>query len=304
MKTLLITLMLINQSAFAQALPPINPPSGLDEGTETRLSEAQVVELIPWANRSNDKLRQMIRDVSKLRNLNQIKYTLLNGIKNLVLTQTPERTELQMRYVLNRSLKVLEQIEKYASPTTPGILDLEVRILRLSALMAIEYYKDDMKYITGQNKVVPVVTGGPIVKGAPAVSDVTPPLPKEAPDTLVALPFGKFAVEYSDFLMRFNESVFNAKAQYAIGILALGLFQWDLYRDDQKKLLYAPAITKVYEFLRSKSEAPIAMDLVNVQEMRQIRNAYRDAIGTLRAADPNTFNPVFESLEAKHKDRK
>ena len=289
MKSLIITLLLlISPLALAEALPLIHAPSGLDEGTETRLTEMQMSELLPWANRSNDKLKQLISDVAKLRNLQQIKYTLLHGIKNLVLTQPSERTELQMRYVLNRSLKVLDHIEKYANVTTPGILDLEVRILRLSALMAIEYYKDDLRYITGQNKEVPNTNTNT----------------KSEPDTLVNLPFGKFAVEYSDFLMRFNESVFNAKAQYAIGIFALGLFQWDLYRDDLNKLKYAPAITKIHDFLKNKSETPISVDAVNVNELRQIRNVYKDATQTLLILDPTMFKPIFEDLNKKHANRK
>jgi hypothetical protein len=295
MKTLLAALLLISQSALAVSLPLIQPPTGLDEGTETRLSEAQVMELKPWADRSNEKLRQMIRDVDKLRNLDQIKFTLLEGIKRLVLTQTPERTELQMRYVLNRALKVHDQIEKYANRNTPGILDLEVRILRLSALMAIDYYKDDLKYINGQSKEARVANNG---------DKDGKNQPTEEPESLVNLPFGKFAVEYSDFLMRFNESVFNAKAQYAIGIFALGLFQWDLYRDDLKKLTYAPAINKVYEFLRNRPEHAHPMDIVNVQEMRQIRNVYKDAVQTLRISDPKTFDPVFQGLDKKYENRK
>ncbi len=285
MKTLIIGILFISQVGFAQSLPVIYAPIGFDEGTETRLSGVQVMELVPWANRSNEKLRQMLHNVSKLRNPWQIKQTLLSGIKSLILTQTPERTELMMRYVLNRGLKVFDEIDKYTSETTPGVIDLKIRILRLSALMAIDYYKDDLKYITGQNK---------IIQG---------PLNNSPPDTLVNLPFGSFAIEYSDFLMKFNESVTHAKAQYAIGLMALGLFQWDLYRDDLKKLQYAPAITKIYDFLRDKGQTPSAMDIVNVQEMRQIRNIYKETIQTLRSID-KSLAPVIDLLQAKYEKRK
>ena len=84
------------------------------------------------------------------------------------------------------------------------------------------------------------------------------------------LPFAQFGMEYAVFLMELNKSVLDASAQYEIGITALGLLQWDLYRDSARQA-YAPAIMRIQAFLKMMPERAGTNDIATVQRIRQIK---------------------------------
>jgi hypothetical protein len=268
-KTLIVLILGLAVSQAQAAITEIKPPSDFqfDEGIETKLSAEQIKEIAPWAHRSNSTLEDVYNRTKKMRNAEQVKATLVKTITEVVLSSAPKRTELLMRYVLNRTLKIMEemqnQIPKDADPSTRNSVTQEqVRILKLSVRMALRYYIDDVKFINGQAQQNNV--------------------------SLVNLPYAKFGIEYAKFLMWINESVVIAKAQYNIAMMALGLLQWDLYRDDPNKLLLAPAIQKIYDYVTTVPEKAQDSypDAHWVQQMRQIREVFHNTIATLEKLNP------------------
>lgn len=244
----------------------IKPPPQFDEGLETKLSQDQINEIKPWAYNSRLTLEDVYNRTKKIRDVNEIKKILVDTIQRVVLSSAPRRTELIMRYVLNRTLKIMEEMEAQTAPNVSASLrnsvtQEQVRILKLSIRMAIRYYVNDIEFINGQAQVTN--------------------------KSLVNLPFAKFGIEYAKFLMWINESVMNVRAQYNIAIMALGLFQWDLYRDDPNKMLLAPAIQKIYDFLATAPQKANDSDPNLVQAMRQVRDVFNSTIETLEKIDPN-----------------
>ena len=218
----------------------ITAPTEFDEGTETKLPDQLTRELIPWATNSKLELEELL-DFIKTQNFLDQKRTLIQGIRDTVLASAPKRTELLMRYVLNRGLKVVDILEQEADSSVAGVLDQQVRVLKQSVQMALKYYENDLAYLNSQSK-----------------------------KDLVNLPFAQFGMEYAVFLMELNKSVLDASAQYEIGITALGLLQWDLYRDSARQA-YAPAIMRIQAFLKMMPEKAGTNDIATVQRIRQIK---------------------------------
>jgi len=247
---ILTTLLLCAVISHAQE---ITPPPGFDEGTETKLTPEQVAEILPWTLNSQNLLKDLLSRVENLP-YSQARVELIRGIQEASTKSFPKRSELLMRFALNRALKIASEIEKEASLATPGVVDQEVRILKFSAELAINYYPNDIEYLNGK--------------------------PTQGTDP-VSLPYAQFGVQYAQTLMSVTESILDASAQYKIGIIALGLLQWDLYRD-MNKVHYATAIQKIYTFLKNAPQAAAPQDALTVKQyMPQLRKVYAEAVNEL-----------------------
>ncbi|MBI2606435.1 MAG: hypothetical protein HYW49_10180 [Deltaproteobacteria bacterium] len=257
----LIAAILAGSTAFAQQVPQIAPPAGFSEGTETKLTDVQIVDLVPWAKNSKRDLEELLLDADTIGSPVTKKQVLLKGIQNLVLQSQPLKSELLMRYVLNRALVVNTEIENEAiapnggkAPT--GIVDQQIRLLTLSAKMAVKYFESDLAFLNG----------------AVTKKDVN----------LVTLPYAKFGLEYAEFLMNLNNSITDASAQYNIGVIALGLLQWDLYRD-QNKVAFADSITKINSFLKTLPEcAGLQDDNTSETYVRLIKRKFKTVGESIR----------------------
>ncbi|MBI2606434.1 MAG: hypothetical protein HYW49_10175 [Deltaproteobacteria bacterium] len=274
LKTLILTTVLGSSlTAFAQQAPQqvplITPPAGFSEGTETKLTDVQIVDLVPWAKNSKRDLEELLLDADTIGSPVVKKRTLLAGIQNLVISSQPLKSELLMRYVLNRALVVNTEIENEAiaqnSGKAPiGIVDQQIRLLTLSAKMAVKYFESDLAFLNG----------------AVTKKDVN----------LVTLPYASFGLEYAEFLMNLNNSITDASAQYNIGVIALGLLQWDLYRD-QNKVAFADSITKINSFLKTIPERANGQDdNQSAVYVRQIKRRFQSVTESIRqrltALDP------------------
>ena len=213
----------------------------LDEGTQVELSEAQVEEMLPWAQNSKVFLEDLLERVRTLPLSDKFDQT-VSGIKNTVLSSAPKNTELLMRYVLNRSLKVVEVIdEQIGSEKNTSTLNVQFNILKDSIELAIKYYKNDLSFLTNQIKS----------------------------DSLVS--FSAFGINYSQFLYQYTKLVFDASAQYQLMRMTLGFLQWDLYRD-QNNNLYAPVIMTINHEL---SNNPKDLDVSDQEYLKRVRNMKR-----------------------------
>ena len=213
----------------------------LDEGTQVELSEAQVEEMLPWAQNSKVFLEDLLERVKALPLSDKFDQT-VSGIKNTVLSSAPKNTELLMRYVLNRSLKVVEVIdEQVGSEKNTSTLNVQFNMLKDSIKLAIKFYKNDLSFITNRAQS----------------------------DNLVA--FSSFGIKYAQFLYQYTKLVFDASAQYQLMRMTLGFLQWDLYRD-QNNNLYAPIIMTINHEL---SNNPKDLDVSDQEYLKRVRNMKR-----------------------------
>ncbi len=258
----------------ADALPAVQSPAGFDEGTESSLNAIQMSEILPWAESSKETLNDLLETTSSF-SYREAKETMIRGIQDVVLASAPKRTELLTRYVLNRALKTHALIEREVDTTQPGVVDLQVRFLRNSIQMALKYFVSDVAYLNGRF------------------------VEKKA--DLTSMPYAEFGLDYAQFLMQLDQSVLDASAQYAIAIQALGLLEWDLYRDSDR-LLYAPVISKIDRFLKLAPALAGASDVDSIRWLRKVKKVYQDSLKTLislrkqaaRSAQPG-LDPASDS---------
>lgn len=232
-------------ASWAAELPEnVAPPSSFDEGVQTGLSDAQLQGLLPWATNSKFTLEDLV-DLAKRTNPTDAKNILINGIRDVVLASAPRQTELLMRYSLNRALKIIKELEDKSS------IDTQLSVLHASVEIAIRYYNSDLEFL--QSTISHPEAG-----------------PKPQPYTL-------FGLEYVQLLMGLDKNIFNAAAQYNISIMALGLFQWDLYRDETRAA-YAPAIWKLNALLKKLPPRAGKNDQQVIQDLRELKLGYEKAL--------------------------
>ena len=205
------------------ALPVITRPSSLDEGTQTKLSSAQVTEIAPWARDSKVFLNDLLEGSVNLSTFDKHE-RLVNGIKFVVGESSPRNNELFMRYILNRSLVLDAILEKEMDPNEAGTIDVKLGLLLSSIKMAQKYFDCDMSMMTKNDSAQ----------------------------------FADFGKDYFKYLIKLNKSVFDASAEYAVEKTALEWLQWDLYRDLNNKQ-YASAIIKINNALRNFTDKKIIL---------------------------------------------
>ena len=219
------------------------------EGTQTELSKEQVSVLSNWAKTTRSVLEAYVETAKTLRVKSEIVSTLKEGIQNAVLASRKQKTELLMRYVLNRGLTILEVMEHETSTAHVGIEEAKIRLLEQSIQMAQRYYDHDLSYLA---KLDP------------------------ANVSTLKIDFAQFGVTYASFLSSLSNSVFDASAQYQLYRLTLGLLQMDLYRDTER-FKYAEAINKINVRLQS---LPKSSPMDDQSALALIRNA-KKTLGSL-----------------------
>lgn len=221
-KTLMTTLAVVATVGVCQkiqaqeiTLPVVSKPAILDEGTERELTTAQVTELLPWAKDSKNFLKDLLENVNTLSMTDKVDY-LIDGIKTLVGESGPKKSELLMRYALNRGLVLNEILVREIEPNSVGLVDTQLRILKSSINMAITSYDKDMEAMSKKSKTS----------------------------------LAEFGLDYFEFLSELNKSIFDASAQFQIQKSTLEFLQWDLYRD-LNNTAYAAQIVKINNALRT-----------------------------------------------------
>ena len=191
------------------------------EGVERILSPDQIKEILPWAENSQIYLEELLDEVQGL-SKSEKESQLLFGIKSTILSSKPKNTELLMRYVLSRGIRLHEMLLKETNKKVAGSQDTRIRILEQSAYKALHYYESDLHLLQGKGGISETIS------------------------------FAYFGKEYAQFILEIAKSVFDASAEYGMIKLSLEFLQWDLYRDLERKV-YAPQIRKIYTTLNSLS---------------------------------------------------
>ncbi|OFZ56343.1 MAG: hypothetical protein A2428_07705 [Bdellovibrionales bacterium RIFOXYC1_FULL_54_43] len=236
-----------------QANGPSEP--WFQDGLETAFTLPEQDEIVLWARNSEIALRELLESVQPLP-LTRQRDLMAAGIRRIVQESGPTQTELLMRFILNRALKINSILEPGAATARPGTLDQQLRVLTQSARLAIKYYRSDLAYLSGVG------------------------IRRVGEDLL--RPTAEFAVEYAEQLMQLDASILEASAQYKIAILTLQWLQSDLYRD-VNRLAYAPAIERIQRFLDQTPETPTTPDRETVIRIREIILTYQAAMKTLEA---------------------
>lgn len=215
-------------------LPAMNKPSALQEGTQRDLTSAQIAELIPWAKNSKSMLQDLLESTQGLSTEDRIE-RLSDGIKLVVSDSAPKNSELLMRYTLNRSLVLLETLNKEIDTSSVGSGDVKFRVLKLSIQLALKYFDADIATLTNSK----------------------------------SMPFADFGIEYFNFLTDLNKSIFDASAQFSIQRISLEWLQWDLYRD-LNNTAYAAEIVKINNLLKM-IPATVKSDKSSISSIKQMK---------------------------------
>lgn len=230
--------MLLSTAILADEIdmPVVKKPDVLLEGTQQTLTAEQIESILPWAKDSKNFLADLISSTQGL-NTNDKIDRLTDGIKQTVGESAPKKSELFMRYILNRSLVIAETLDAEIDRDAVGSNDTKLRVLLTSAKLAIKYYDIDLKSLTNKT----------------------------------AMPFEVFGIDYFNFLNDLNKSIFDASAQYKIQRTSLEWLQWDLYRS-LNNTTYAAQIVKLNNALKILPSKKIsdAQSIANIKQMKKI----------------------------------
>lgn len=251
-------------SAEELILPTISSPSFLDEGTQRELSMAQIAELLPWAKDSKMFLVDLIDNAQSLP-MEQRLERLLEGVEQVVKESQSKKSELVMRYSLNRSLVLYKILDQEMDSQVVGSIDIKVRVLMQSIKLAISYYDTDVLNLSKKT----------------------------------TLPFAQFGLEYFGFLHELNKSIFDASAQYNIQRTALEFLQWDLYRD-LNNISYAPQIIKINNALKIFPQKKMS-DAYSINYIRQMKKVV-EQLSLPKASLSNTSAAEVTNIFSKKEE--
>lgn len=187
---------------------PTTPTGPLDEGTDEGLNAQDRARLSDWALNTKLGLEEILMNIEPLK-MAEKKQMLVECIENVVIDSAPLSSETLLRYTLTRALKANEVIEdeglrKNLPFVAAGTIDQQVRLLRESVKMALDYYKNDVAYINGKNTRL---------------------------RDLISPEYAAFGARYNDLILKLSSSLFDASAQYGILRKSIGWFAKDLSKD-------------------------------------------------------------------------
>jgi hypothetical protein len=234
------------QSAQAQA-------AALNEGLEARLTPEELSVYKVYADKSNASLGDLLKEVRRMP-YSKAKERMMEAFKTIAIDSAPKGPEILLRFILNRGRDLVNKIDTIADVSRPGVIDQEVRILRRSAELAIKYYPNDRAYLNT--------------------------------NASLNTAYASFGIEYARLMMQVNESLVNAKAQYAIAITGLVHLETDL-KHDRSSDAYGRVIVKIGRFINNTAvypdpeRQPLPSSTECVNKMRDIRRAYFDSMEIL-----------------------
>ena len=158
-----------------------------------------------------------------------------------------------MRFALNRSMLLVQELTKEADMRDNGILENALDIQVKSIRLALSVAESDLSY---QRRVA------------------------EGNDS-VKLEYAKFGLMFAGSMLQAINSVFDASAQYRLLYKTLEIVNWDLSRDDGA-LEYADLIFDIYNSLTNMDENPSQDDLSSLFAIRRLNIHVND----LRKLDP------------------
>lgn len=234
-------------NAFAKPLPPVPAPrelsdvgSEFSEGTITRLSAEDVDLFIPYVQNAHSVLTKALVDIESMTVQQQVKH-LSVVIKNVVKNSGQKNYQTFMRFSLNRTLFLVQELVRESDWATPGTVENVLNIQVKGIQLALKFYESDLAY---QRKV------------------------NQGQDSVV-LNHAAFAIDFAKTMLTASQSVLDASAQYRLLYKILEMINWDLSRD-QNAVEFSDTIVEIYNTLFSLDENPMGNDLDSVQNIRRL----------------------------------
>lgn len=272
MKTTVLTACFLGLSLLAQAKAP-KTQNLFDEGTEVNLGPEQVADIMPWAQNTRALLVKLLATTENLTYTDKLA-TLVKGIKEGVLSSAPKNTELAMRYVLNRALKVYAIMRKSPQANEGMQIDAQIKLLEDSVKMAIKYYQADFEVLkkAQQGEVASSITF-------------------------------EFALGQEQFLDRITRFQFNPQVNYQIQRLRMGYFQWDLYRLQTNKE-FANAIYETNRILKSYVSTPPSGSQASIHLTKKMTVEFSKLMKQLLKQREKTFELTQKTQKETQEEEK
>ncbi len=213
---------------------------GQNDGLDIQLTDAEIAELRPWAENSEFRLKEILRMSENYSIDDKISY-LASGIEKLVIASAPRKSEILLRFALNRGLKIVDVIVN----NTDGELNAKrnmLRVLERSIDFAITYYEDDIAFLTN---------------GA---------YPKES--------LSSFGKDYALFFHDLVKTTLDASAQYELMLLNLHYLKIDLARSLEREK-YAGEVLKINDALLLLPTTAPSSDQVSLERIRGMKQLIR-----------------------------
>ena len=198
MKAFKILLLLATSFAFSAM-----EYNALEEGVTEQLTAKEIAEIKPWAETSQVFLQELLtqtQNLSKQQKITQLE----DGIQGVVLDSAPKRSELFLRYALNRGV-YMSRILAQEAGGFPNVQIARIRILERSIHLALQFYQNDIRFLTeGED---------------PRLSRV------------------EFALEWMELNQELARSIQDASAQYELYLFGLERLQVDLGKSVERERL-------------------------------------------------------------------
>ena len=245
-----LVLATLTGKAFAQknsSLPQIPAPRELTEvgsefaeGTITRLSDSEASVFIPWAQNAQSVLTKAKRDIETMTVQQQVRH-LTAIIKSVVANSGSKNYQMFMRFCLNRTLLLVQEVVRESDWNVPGtaesVLDLQLTGINL----ALQFYESDLSYQSRASR------GNDTVNQSYAIFGAT---------------FGKA-------MIKSIQNITDASAQYRILYKTLEMINWDFSRDTYA-IEFSDAIVEIYNTLNTMTEQPANNDAESVLAIRRL----------------------------------
>lgn len=223
--TSILTLLLFSLKVYAKgfSINSLKSVSNYREGVKTRLSDAEIRELIPWASSSKIALGQLLKKIEYKKVTQQEEY-LVEHIEKIVVKSERKFTELLMRYVLQRSLYIQDVLINETVASDFVMRNVRIMFLIEAVKFSLKYYESDLKFLNSSH---------------------TSSEYDQREKTFMV-----FAKKYSDFLENLSLSITDASALYQLEKINLGFYYVDRDRAPEHKLFAATTI-EIHDFLSS-----------------------------------------------------
>ncbi len=233
--------------AAPKDLPNVQAPRELTEvgseyaeGTITRLSAEDISVFIPFAQNAKSVLTKALADAATMPVRQQVTH-LSNTMRAVVRNSGQRQYQTFMRFALNRTLLLVEELRKEADFSVPGTLEnaLDLQVRGIS--VALRFFESDLAYQRRER------SGGDSVN----------------------IKHAAFGAAFAASSLRSIQNVYDASAQYRLLYKTLEMFNWDVTRD-RHAVEVADTIVDIYNTLSSLQETPAADDQENILSIRRL----------------------------------
>ncbi len=244
----------------------IPSPSIVQEGMPEKLSEAEIENLKLYARDIKTELASAIKESEQLKGEQAVDF-LKQAIAQISF-KFNERSNVFVRYSLNRALNLVKVIEQEDQSLSNASKDSIVRLMRQSLKTASQYAEFDF----------------------------------DRYEEFDFSTYARFGADYYSLLVELSKSIFDASAQYHILKSSLEFLQWDLYRELNNKTV-SPTIIKINRFLKTLPTEKLSdsRSVANIRIIRQFISSL-DVRAYQNVVEVNEIQMHIDQAIEKNKD--